>query len=122
MAGHDIIVIGASAGGIEALKRLARELPPDLDAAIFVVVHIGALKRLPRGSPPDRAGFIFGVPPMGAWGDSILARVPAPSPPLPAAPPADGEPIECGRIYIAPPDQHMLLEPGRIHLARGPKE
>src|SRR4051794_34520439 len=98
MDGHDIIVIGASAGGIEALKRLAREIPSDIPAAVFVVVHIGASA------------------------ESALPQILGSVSNLPAVHPEDGDPIECGRIYVAPPDQHMLLERGHIHLARGPRE
>lgn len=98
MAGHDIIVIGASAGGVEALMALVRELPRTLPASLFVVLHISAdgTSRLPE----------------------ILSR----SGPLPALHPVDGASIEHGKIYVAPPDYHMLIEEGRIHIVRGPKE
>ena len=98
MPGHDIIVVGASAGGMEALKVVVGGLPPDLQAALFVVWHI----------PPHS----FGVLP------DVLAR----AGPLPAAHARDGETIEPGQIYVAPPDRHLLLEPGRTRLTRGPKE
>jgi len=101
-SGHDIIVIGASAGGVEALGILVEALPADLDAAIFVVLHI----------PPN--GF-SALP-------SILSR----RGPLQALHPVHGEPIQRGRIYVAPPDHHLLLRDGdgvgHIHLARGPRE
>jgi two-component system chemotaxis response regulator CheB len=100
--GHDIIVIGASAGGVEALGTLVGGLPADLEAAIFVVLHVS-----PNG---------FSALP------AILTR----RGPLPAVHPAHGEPIRHGRIYIAPPDHHLLLRDdngfGHIHLARGPRE
>lgn len=98
MPGHDIVVIGASAGGVEALSQLARQLSPDLPASIFVVLHV------PAHSP------------------SLLPRILNRKGPLPASHPEDGEAIRPGRIYIAPPDQHLLLEPGRIRLMRGPRE
>ena len=98
MPGHDIIVAGASAGGMEALQILVRGLPADLPAALFVVWHL----------PPHS----FGVLP------DVLDR----SGPLPAAHARDGEPIVPGRIYVAPPDRHLLLEPGYVRLTRGPKE
>src|ERR671933_2234360 len=98
MPGHDIIVSGASAGGMEALQILVRGLPADLPAALFVVWHL----------PPHS----FGVLP------DVLDR----SGPLPAAHARDGEPIVPGRIYVAPPDRHLLLEPGQVRLTRGPKE
>lgn len=95
---HDIIVIGASAGGMEALQDLVRGLPPDLPAALFVVWHIPAHS---VGVLPD-----------------VLTR----AGPLPARHARDGEPIEPGRIYVAPPDRHLVVEPGRVRLTHGPKE
>jgi two-component system chemotaxis response regulator CheB len=98
MPGHDIIVIGASAGGVEALAALTEGLPADLPAAVFVVLHIPA----------------FGISVLPA----ILSRRGA----LPARHPADWEPIRPGHIYIAPPDHHLLIEDGYIRLSRGPSE
>lgn len=95
---RDVVTIGASSGGVEALVRLAGGLPLDLPAAVLVVLHF------PEGAPsalPD-----------------ILSR----SGPLPAAHPEDGDRIENGRVYVAPPGLHMLVEEGRVRLARGPKE
>lgn len=98
MAGRDIVVIGASAGGIEALTRLVRELPSDLAAALFVVVHFPAhaTSALPR----------------------ILERAGT----LPAHHARDGETIESGWIYVAPPDHHLLIKQGHVHVLRGPRE
>ena len=98
MAGHDIVVIGTSSGGVETLMKLCRELPEDLPAAVFVVMHF------PEG--------VASVLP------SILNR----SGPLKAVHPEDGDPIESGRIYVAPPDFHLLVEGGRVRLTRGPRE
>jgi two-component system, chemotaxis family, protein-glutamate methylesterase/glutaminase len=98
MAGHDIIVIGASAGGVQAVLDIARDLPADLPAAVFVVVHC---------SP-------------GARG--MLAELLGRAGPLPASSAVDGEAIARGRIYVAPPDHHLLIRPGHLHLSRGPKE
>ena len=98
MPGRDIIVIGASAGGVEALKVVARSLPADLPAAVFVVLHVPA-----RGT-------------------SILPQILTRNGPLAASHPSDGEAIVPGRIYVAPPDRHMLLRDGAIRLTRGPKE
>jgi two-component system chemotaxis response regulator CheB len=98
VAGHDIIVIGASAGGVEALTSVVRQLPGDLPAALFVVLHI------PAQSPSLLPG--------------ILGRAGS----LPASHPRDGEPIQPGRIYVAPPDQHLLVEDERVRLTRGPRE
>ncbi len=105
MVGHDIIVIGASAGGVEALCQLVRDLPPDLPAAIFVVLHI----------PPQGTSVL----------PNILNRCRHKryqDGSLQAAHAKNGEAIEHGRIYIAPPDHHLLLKDGYIRLARGPKE
>jgi two-component system, chemotaxis family, protein-glutamate methylesterase/glutaminase len=94
----DIVVIGASAGGMEALQKLVSRLPADLPASLFVVWHLspGIKSMLP--AVLDRAG------------------------PLKAAHPADGDRIEPGRIYVAPNDHHMLLENGYIRITKGPKE
>jgi two-component system chemotaxis response regulator CheB len=96
--GHDIIVVGASTGGVEAIMHLTSRLPVDLPAAVFVVVHF----------PPD--------------GSSVLPRLINRRSALPATHAADGEPITRGRIYVARPDYHLLLEPGRVRLAQGPRE
>ncbi len=98
MPKKDIVVIGASAGGIEALRTLAGSLPKTFSGSILVVMHSG------RDSP----GVL----------DMILQR----AGPLPAVQPRDHEQIRPGTIYVAPPDHHMLVEPGRIRLSRGPKE
>jgi two-component system, chemotaxis family, protein-glutamate methylesterase/glutaminase len=94
---QDIIVIGASAGGTEALRKLIGDLPADLAAAVFVVVHVGQSA-------------------------SILPQILTRTGVLRAIHPEDGQPIENGIIYIAPPDQHLLVEAGHIHLSHGPKE
>ena len=98
MAKKDIVVIGASAGGMQALQKLVGRLPRDLPASVFVVWHLAP-----------------GV-------QSILPSVLAKAGTLPAAHPEDGDRIEPGRIYVAPNDHHMLLEKGYIRVARGPKE
>jgi two-component system chemotaxis response regulator CheB len=95
---RNIIVIGASSGGIDALRTIVGSLPPDFNAPVFVVLHVS----------PASPGIL----------DEILARAGE----LPAVTPADGERIQPGRIYIAPPDRHMLIEPGIVRLTRGPRE
>jgi two-component system chemotaxis response regulator CheB len=95
---RDIVVIGASAGGVEALRELVRALPADLPAAIFVVLHVAPT------------------------GPSVLPAILQRAGSLPAVHPAHGERILPGRIYVAPPDRHMLLQGGRITLTVGPRE
>src|SRR5262245_39626380 len=95
----DIVVIGASTGGIETLKSLVGALPRDLRPTILIVLHTGA-------SSPNIL-------------DQILSR----AGPLPAANATDWQAIEPGHIYVAPSDQHLLLDrAGYILLTRGPKE
>jgi two-component system, chemotaxis family, protein-glutamate methylesterase/glutaminase len=94
----DIIVVGTSIGGVEALTRLVRGLPADLPAALFVVSHV----------PPE--------------GTSILPEILRREGPLPAAHAQDGEPVQHGRVYVAPPDRHLLLQDDRVRLPRGPRE
>jgi two-component system chemotaxis response regulator CheB len=96
---RDIIVIGASSGGLEALKEIVAGLPADLPAAVFVVVHVPA-----RGT---------------SWLPEILSRAGR----LPASHARHNEAIRAGRIYVAPPDFHLLLlGDSRTHVVRGPKE
>src|SRR5262245_58889418 len=98
MPNKDIVVIGASTGGIEALQNLVRDLPADLNAALFVVIHTASSSPNVLGKILDSAG------------------------PLPASCATDREPIKPGRIYVAPSDHHLLLEDGRVRISRGPKE
>lgn len=94
---RDIIVIGTSAGGLDALRQLTAALPSDLPASIFVVRHC---------SP----------------GPSLLAKILSRSGPLPVISPLDHEPIRSGWIYVAPPDRHMLIQEGHVCTSQGPKE
>ena len=98
MAGHDLVVIGASAGGVEALGELVRELPADFPAAVLAVVHF----------PPHATSML----PL------ILGRRGR----LPAVHAEDGAEIRPGTIYVAPPDRHLLVDRGRLRLSRGPRE
>jgi two-component system chemotaxis response regulator CheB len=98
MPGHDIIVIGASSGGVEVLTSLVRRLPENLPAAIFVVLHVR----------PDAPSLL----------PAILNRAGV----LPAAHAVDGEPIRTGRIYVAPPGMQMYLQRQRVSVERGPRE
>jgi two-component system chemotaxis response regulator CheB len=95
---RDIIVIGASAGGIDALKTLLGGLPAELEASVFVVMHVA----------PDSPG--------------ILPRILQEGCPLPVEHARDGEEIRRGRVYVAPPDRHLLVERDRVRVSHGPKE
>jgi two-component system chemotaxis response regulator CheB len=94
---RDVIAVGASAGGVEALAELARGLPADLPAAVFVVLHLPLDARSSLPSILSRAG------------------------PLPAAHALDGGAIHPGHIYVAPPNRHLLFEGGRMRLSVGPR-
>src|SRR5262245_54520582 len=98
MATHDIVVIGASAGGVEALRILARALPKDFPGSIFIVLH----------TSPE-------------W-PSALPAILSKQGPLSAITPEDRSKIERGVIYIAPSDHHMLLDRDGVRIVRGPKE
>jgi two-component system, chemotaxis family, protein-glutamate methylesterase/glutaminase len=96
---RDVVVVGASAGGVEALRALVAGLAHDLPAAVLVVLH---------------------VPPSGA---SALARVLDRSGPLPARPAEEGAALVPGTVTVAVPDRHLLLSEGdRLTLALGPRE
>lgn len=98
MHNRDIIVIGGSAGATAPLKDILSRLPPDLPAALFVVLHI-----------PSR-------------GTGILSTVAAAAGRLPVSQAEHGAKIENGRVYIAAPDRHLLIRDGEILLGRGPRE
>lgn len=96
--GHDIVVIGASAGGVEALTRVAAGLPADFPAAIFVVLHV----------PPDAPSALA----------SILNRAGT----LEAVEAEHKLPIEPNRIYVASPNRHLVVHRGHVVLRAGPRE
>jgi two-component system chemotaxis response regulator CheB len=99
MAARDIIVVGASTGGVEALADLARGLPGGLPATVFVVCHF----------PPG--------------GRSILPEILSRAGTMPASHAIDGEPFYPGHVYVAPPDRHLLLAPGgTVRLTREARE
>jgi two-component system chemotaxis response regulator CheB len=93
-----IIVMGASAGGLEAYKKIIKDLPPDFDTPIFIVWHIS----------PDIRGIL----------PQVLNRENT----IYAAHAYNEEPIKTNRIYVAPPDNHMLIENGKVLITHGPKE
>jgi two-component system chemotaxis response regulator CheB len=98
MPGHDIVVIGASSGGVEVLSRLVSGLPETFPAAVFIVLHVR----------PDAPSLL----------PTILNRAGS----LPAAHAVDQEPIQTGRIYVAPPGMQMYLHNRRVSVERGPRE
>jgi two-component system, chemotaxis family, protein-glutamate methylesterase/glutaminase len=98
MATRDTIVIGASAGGVQALTKLIADFPADLPAAVFVILHVAP--NLPSLLP------------------EILARDSR----LKVAHAKNGEAISWGNVYVAPPDHHLLIEDQHIKIVHGPKE
>lgn len=98
MANHDVIVVGASMGGVEALSALAEQLPRDLPAAVLMVLHLAAQQK------------------------SLLPQILSRRSPLPVSHPEDGEALKPGHIYVAPADHHLVVEPGKVRLVKGPKE
>jgi two-component system, chemotaxis family, protein-glutamate methylesterase/glutaminase len=95
---RDVVVVGASAGGVQALQGLVAQLPPEFPASVLIVLHLMSSGTSVLHSILDRAG------------------------PLPATQARDGEPLERGHIYVAPPDSHLLLRGSAIHLSSGPRE
>jgi two-component system, chemotaxis family, protein-glutamate methylesterase/glutaminase len=98
MPSRDIIVMGASAGGVEALRSVLADVPKDLPASVLIVLHV---------SPDHR---------------SVLPRILDSAGPLPAAHARDGEALERGRVYVAPPDRHLVVDDGVVRLTRSPRE
>jgi two-component system, chemotaxis family, protein-glutamate methylesterase/glutaminase len=98
MATKHLVVIGASAGGLEALRELVAALPEDFPAPIGIVLH----------TSPQSPGVL----------DSILSRAGK----LAAKNARDRERLQPARIYVAPPDCHLLVEPGIVRVTKGPRE
>ena len=93
---HDIVVIGASAGGLAVLQTILSQLPPDLPASIFIVVHLGE--------------------------KSILARVLDRDSTLPVTEAKSGEVPARGHVYVAVPGKHLMLHGDHMLVRRGPRE
>jgi two-component system chemotaxis response regulator CheB len=93
-----LVVMGGSAGGLEALRAVAAGLPADLDAAVGIVLH------LPAGS------------------QSRLAHILSRAGPLTATQARGGERLESGRMYVAPPDRHLIVRDSRCVVSNGPHE
>jgi two-component system, chemotaxis family, protein-glutamate methylesterase/glutaminase len=98
MRNRDILGIGTSAGGVEALLRLARAFPADLPASVLVTIHLS----------PHHVSAL----------DEMLSS----AGPLPAHFAKEGERLRKQQIFVAPPDRHLLLVDGRLHLGTGPRE
>ncbi len=98
MAKFDVVVIGASAGGVAALQRLIERLPAGFGAAVFIVLHLpdGVRSMLP----------------------SILARAGT----LPVVHAENDAPIRRGHIYVAPPGFHLTIDSSRMRVTRGARE
>jgi two-component system, chemotaxis family, protein-glutamate methylesterase/glutaminase len=97
-ARHDLVVIGASAGGVETLRRVVADLPADLPAAVCIVVHVARASPSALGSILGRAG------------------------PLPCRAATDGEPLCRGEILVAPPDRHLEIEDGHVRVTTAPAD
>ncbi len=97
MAKHDVVVIGASAGGVEAIRRIVSDLPRDIRASIFVVLHISR-------------------------GRSMLPEILTRAGRLPASHPTDGEPLQYGRVYVGPPDHHLVIIDGVVRIVHTASE
>jgi two-component system chemotaxis response regulator CheB len=98
MRPRHLVVIGTSSGGVEALSKIIGAIPADFPAAIAVVMH----------TSPHSPAILH----------NILARAGQ----LPSISPSNDEPLRPSTIYVAPPDYHLLIEPGHVRLAKGPKE
>ena len=95
---RDLVVVGASAGGVEALRELVHGLPPDFDATLFAVLHI------PPGSPSI-------LPQILGRAGVLTARHPDAS--------AANGPFQPRTIYVAPPDRHMVIQGDRVLAVTG---
>jgi two-component system chemotaxis response regulator CheB len=95
---NQIVLIGASGGGIEALRTVVAGLPADFSSPVCVIIH----------TSPEAPGIL----------DAILRRAGN----LDASNAVDRERLRAGHIYVAPPDCHLLVEPGKVRVTKGPRE
>jgi two-component system chemotaxis response regulator CheB len=96
--GQAVVIAGASAGGVEALVALVRSLPADFPHAMLIVLHV---------SPT---------------GTSVLPAILARACRLPVCAPTDGEELQPGHVYVAPPDSHLVVEGSQLRLSHAPRE
>jgi two-component system chemotaxis response regulator CheB len=94
----DVVAVGASAGGVEALTRLAQGLPENLPYAVLVALH------------------------MPVSGPSVLARILDRHGTLPAVTASHGAVVRAGKVYVAVPNRHLLLDGDRLAVSAGPTE
>src|SRR5262245_27040383 len=93
---RDIVVIGASAGGFSPLRQIVASWPQDFAGGVFIVLHVGSTSLLEHVLQYQTA-------------ISVVAA-------------KHDEPIERGRVYVAPPGTHLALSGSRICLGYGPRE
>jgi two-component system chemotaxis response regulator CheB len=98
MSRRDVIAIGGSAGAVDAVRRLCAELPGDLAATMFIVVHVGA------------------------EGNNLLAGIFDAHSSISVKTAIDGESLKPGHAYVAPADHHLLVIDNKVRLGRGPRE
>lgn len=98
MAKRDIVVVGASAGGIEALEKLLSNIPADFPGTVFIVLHVAA------------------------QGTNMLASILDRPSRLPVSTARDTSAFESGHVYVAPADYHLLVENGHVNVVKGPRE
>ena len=98
MSNRDVLAIGTSAGGVEALTFLAKGFPRDFAASVLITIHLSSRF------------------------ESSLDEILTQAGPLAAHFVADGEPLEQSRIYIAPPERHLIIDTNRLWLGNGPRE
>jgi two-component system chemotaxis response regulator CheB len=93
-----VVGIGASAGGVDALIRVVRQLPASFPAAICIVLHVPSSGR------------------------SLLAAILGRQTELEVVVAGDDQKLQPGRVYVAPNDRHLIVSGGHLQLDRGPKE
>lgn len=94
----EVVAIGASAGGLQPLREIVAGLPADFPAAVLVVLHVSAT------------------------GTSVLPQILQRVTDLAVTPGEDGVALGPGRVIVAPPDRHLVVEDGHVRLDRGPRE